>query len=244
MAQYIAFFLLLLAAFIRGYSGFGFAVIAIIALNLILNPVQSVPVVLALDILCSLGLARQAIKQFDRQTFWYLCIGSVFGIPIGLCVLFYVPAIWLKLAISIVILFMLIVIALNWRIQNNHNVKAAVYFGFGSGLATASASIGGPIVLIYMLSSSLSSAAQCSTLILFFLLTEPISLLGDYFVGTIDSSAILWFVKFFLPVLIFVLFGQWVFNRYPVTSFRNISLPIIGAVAMLGIWSSVNQLIS
>lgn len=55
--------IVIFAAVVRGYSGFGFAVIAVVGLNLFFKPQQSVAIVLSLDLICSLNLWRQAVKQ-------------------------------------------------------------------------------------------------------------------------------------------------------------------------------------
>lgn len=47
MTSITAFILLLLAAFVRGYTGFGFAVIAVVGLDMFMDPVQSdIPIII------------------------------------------------------------------------------------------------------------------------------------------------------------------------------------------------------
>ena len=78
------------AGVVRGYSGFGFAVISVIGLNFFLEPKQSVAVVLSLDLICSINLLKKAINQANFETLKKLTIGSLLGIPIGYtCLLLY-----------------------------------------------------------------------------------------------------------------------------------------------------------
>jgi len=53
------------AAVVRGYSRFGFAVITVVGLILFFEPQQSVAITLSLDLICSINLYNQAIKQAD-----------------------------------------------------------------------------------------------------------------------------------------------------------------------------------
>lgn len=58
--------LMLLAAFaglVRGYSGFGFAMILALGLLSVRSPADVIPVVLLLDLLCSAGLWPRALRD-------------------------------------------------------------------------------------------------------------------------------------------------------------------------------------
>ena len=55
----------LVAAIIRGYSGFGFSMIATTSMTLVLPPVEVIPVVLVLEILASSWLLPRVWKQID-----------------------------------------------------------------------------------------------------------------------------------------------------------------------------------
>ena len=56
------------AGIIRGYSGFGFSMIATTSLTLVLPPVEVIPVVLALEILASASLLPRVWKQIDWKS--------------------------------------------------------------------------------------------------------------------------------------------------------------------------------
>ena len=59
----------IIAGIVRGYSGFGFAVIAVVGLNFFFEPQHSVAIVLSLDVICSLNLFKQAFKEADYPVF-------------------------------------------------------------------------------------------------------------------------------------------------------------------------------
>jgi uncharacterized membrane protein YfcA len=55
------------AGIIRGYSGFGFAMVAVTSISLVLPPAHVVPIVLILEVLASIRLVPQVWKDID----WY-----------------------------------------------------------------------------------------------------------------------------------------------------------------------------
>jgi uncharacterized membrane protein YfcA len=54
------------AGIIRGYSGFGFAMVAVTSISLVLPPVQAVPTVLILEVLASIGLVPHFVLTLCR----------------------------------------------------------------------------------------------------------------------------------------------------------------------------------
>ncbi len=228
------------AAFIRGYSGFGFAAFAVVGLNFFLSPQQSIPIVLGLDVICSAPLLKQAMRQADIPTLKRLTLGAVIGTPIGLALLLLVPGEILKILICITILIFSAFLILNIRIKNTDKTPAKYGFGLLAGTGTSAASIGGPIVVCYMLSSSLTATVQRATMIMFFIISESVSLGGLFMSNLIDLEVIKLIAILLIPSLIAVRVGQYFFNKKPPKSLKHFALPIISTVAILGISASIH----
>lgn len=224
------------AGIVRGYSGFGFAVIAVIGLNLFLAPAESVPIVLGLDFICSIGLLRQALKQAHIDTFKTLVAGSMVGIPIGLLLIYIVPATWLKIAICSFVLILVALLLQKPKPLHKDSVKRRFVTGIASGTGASSASIGGPMVLFYILSSPLDVTTQRATMILFFIASDLMALVG---LGLSQSSSnhfvflhLAWLI---IPTLAGVKIGQYLFNKQPPKSFKTLSLPLMVMIAVIGL---------
>lgn len=232
-----------LAALVRGYSGFGFAAIAVVGLNFFLPPQQSIPVVLGLDVLCSVGLWKQARRQADIATFKILTFGSLAGIPVGLSLLILIPEHKLKLLICLVVLLLSLILLFDFKLQSSEGVKAKLSFGMASGVGTAGASVGGPMIVYYMLSSSLVPSAQRATMILFFIVSEVLALGALFCSGFVDMQIATLLVNLLPATFVAVRIGQWLFNRYPPKSLKHFALPIMVFISVLGISASIEQLI-
>ncbi|MDB1126016.1 sulfite exporter TauE/SafE family protein [Vibrio algarum] len=234
----------MLAALVRGYAGFGFTAIAVVGMNFFLSPQQSIPVVLGLDVLCSVGLLRQAIRQADMSTFKVLTLGSILGIPFGLSLLVLIPEEVLKLLICIAILLFSMVLIFDFRLRSAEGMATKLSFGMASGVGTAGASVGGPMIVCYMLSSPLTPSAQRATMILFFIVSELLALVALFAGGLVDVHILTMLASLLIPTLVIVRMGQWLFNRYPPKSLKHFALPIMVMVSILGISASIKQLIA
>ena len=229
---------IIFAAVVRGFSGFGFAAIAVVGLNFFLEPKQSIAIVLSLDLICSLNLWRQALKQADFTTLKNLIVGSVLGIPIGYFFLITIPAEALKLIICFSILGLAMLLFSNFRPFNADRMRTKIGFGLASGAGTASASIGGPMIVYYMLSSNLSTSSQRATMILFFIASEVLTVITLIAGGLVDSTLPKALLILVIPTLICVRYGQHLFNRKPPQSLKSFALPIMVTVAVMGIINS------
>ena len=117
------------AGIVRGYSGFGFAVISVIGLNLFLDPKQSVAIILSLDLICSLNLWQQAIKHADFETLKKLTLGSLLGIPIGYACLILIPSEILKALICLVIIVLSLLLLSSYRPFDTGKTATKLAFG-------------------------------------------------------------------------------------------------------------------
>ncbi|MFT7053978.1 MAG: putative membrane protein YfcA [Psychromonas sp.] len=232
------------AAVVRGYSGFGFAVISVVGLNFFFEPQQSVAIVLSLDLICSLNLWKQAVKQADFPALKKLIFGSILGIPIGYCFLLWLPAETLKLLICFGILALAVLLFSSFRPFDADKTTTKVGFGVASGAGTASASIGGPMIVYYMLSSNLTTSAQRATMILFFIASEALAVSTLITGGLVDETLPKALLILIIPTTIAVYYGQYLFNRRPPQSLKSFALPIMVVVALLGIANSAVTLLT
>lgn len=226
---------IMFAGVVRGYSGFGFAAVSIVGANLFLEPRQSVAIILSLDVFCSIGLFKAAIDQADYKTLKNLIIGSILGIPVGYSLLLMIPADILKLLICCAILALCLLLFVEYKPFNADKAVTKLGFGLASGAGTASASVGGPMIVYYMLSSDLSTSAQRATMILFFITSELLALITLIAGGTTDMLVLKAVLILVLPTLIAVRYGQALFQRKQPQSLKSFALPVIISVSVLGI---------
>ena len=77
-------FATLVAAFVRGYSGFGYSAMVIAAASLVTNPLNFVAVVIVAEMLMTAQAWRGVGPDVDWKRVRWLLLGAVVGLPLGL----------------------------------------------------------------------------------------------------------------------------------------------------------------
>jgi len=201
------------AAVVRGYSGFGFSLLAITSLSLLLPPAETVPSIFMMEIAASLHLLPGVWREIHWRSLLWLGIGCLIGTPAGVYALAHVPAAPMTLALAVFVLFSAALLARGYVLKSHPGPVATLATGTASGLVNGSFGMGGPPVILFFFSSPAGAAAGRASIIAFFLLTDAIGLAWQASEGLLHLVT-LWRALLFLPALIG---GVWLGNR----SFRN-----------------------
>ena len=94
---------ILVAAVVRGYSGFGFAMIGVAGISLTAPPDVAIPTVLILEVFVGLLLLPPVIRQIEWRPVLTLLAGALVLTPVGAVVLIHIPADLARVGIAIVI---------------------------------------------------------------------------------------------------------------------------------------------
>lgn len=176
-----------LAAATQQLSGFGYALMAVPLLTLILGPKDAVA-------LCSLsGVAGTALMAWrlrarvDRSIVRRLILGAAVGMPIGIVALRRVPADPLQVAMAVVVLAAVALLATGFRLKSeSHRTEAAA--GVVSGMINTSVGVGGPPVVLVLQAADLEQHTFRATTVTYFLLSNFIALPLFFASGVVDSS--------------------------------------------------------
>src|SRR5437868_10274848 len=83
--------LVLLAAIVRGFSGFGFSLLSITAISLFMPAKEIVPSIFLLEVAASLNLIPSIWRDIDWRGIGFLLLGYVVGLLPGIYALVYAP---------------------------------------------------------------------------------------------------------------------------------------------------------
>ncbi|MBF6616964.1 sulfite exporter TauE/SafE family protein [Pollutimonas thiosulfatoxidans] len=161
----------------RGFSGFGAGLLMAPVFSLLMSPTDVVVLVLSLNLLTTFQMLPDALRNVDWRLVARLFVPSLLGLPIGLAMLHMVdPAVMRKTIAVIVILVALLMLA-GWHYRGRRGLVQDTAAGALSGVMTAIAGIGGPPVILYMLSDrSLPMAVLRAVSLVYFSMAQVATL--------------------------------------------------------------------
>ncbi len=225
---------ILVAAFVRGYSGFGYSAMVISASVLVMDPLDMVAVVVVLEMLMSAQAWRGAWPAIDWRRVGWLLGGAVIGLPLGLWALTAVSEDVARAAIAGYVLVMCGVLLAGWRLRAE--VKGPVNGAMGviSGIANAPGMAGLPVVAFFA-AQPMAPAVFRATLIAYFPLLDIYSapVYWAYGMVTWDTA---WAALVAIPL---TLFGNWLGGRHffgtDPKDFRRFAIIVLAGLAVLGL---------
>ncbi|CAN5549576.1 sulfite exporter TauE/SafE family protein [soil metagenome] len=202
-----------LAAIVRGYAGFGFSLLAVVSLSLLMPPETFVPSIFVMEIAASIHMLPGLWRAIHWRSLMSLIAGCIVGTPFGVWLLASVPAPPMQVALAVFVLIVTGLLWLDFSWKAMPHPAAATAIGAASGLLNGAFGIGGPPVILFYFASPAGHIAGRASLIAYFMLTDMIGLAFMLRQGLITTSIVTQSLLF-LPALVA---GVWIGGR----SFRN-----------------------
>lgn len=223
------------AGVIRGYSGFGFAMVAVTSISLVLPPSVVVPIVLILEVLASIRLIPQVWKDVHWYSLRWLLAGSLVATPFGVYLLANVPAQPMRIAISLLVLAAAVLLMRGWAWQRMPGRPLILTTGVTCGLLNGAAAIGGPPVILLYLSSPAGMTVSRASIIAYFFGIDTMSLTMASLQGLATPQTLLMASICVLPLLVGIAVGSRFFDRVDEASFRRHVLILLVALSLAGL---------
>ncbi len=142
------------AGLVRGFAGFGTALIFLPIASQIIDPVVAVAVLIAMDIIGPAPAIPAALRDGHPRDLMRLIGGLVLALPLGFMVLFSVDPSVFKLAVSLISLAMVAALVLGLRYHGALSPRLIWATGGLAGVLGGAAGIPGPpVILLYMAST-------------------------------------------------------------------------------------------
>lgn len=227
----------LLSSFTMGFAGFGFALVSVPLLSLMV-PVQEA---VALQFPFCLLLFAYSAWHYHRHAPWRhmkpLLAGTIVGLSIGTFLLFHLPEVMLKKVLAV---FIAVVVLLNllpasrvWTRRLIRTQWCGIVWGLISGSFLGAYTIGGPPAALYIFSVSSDPYTAKSFLASFF--TAQLGLMAIVYASTgVLTLDYLHTSLLFTPVVIFgTVLGFWAFGRTSNRFYRRAVDTMLLATALL-----------
>ena len=235
----VAFISVFGAGIIRGYSGFGFAMVAVTSISLVLPPAQVVPLVLVLEVLASVKLVPQVWKDIDWYSLRWLLAGSLAATPFGVYLLSTLPAEPMRIFISAVVLAAALLLLSGWAWRRMPGRPLILSTGVACGLLNGAAAIGGPPVILFYLSSPAGVTVSRASIIAYFLGIDVMSLMMASIQGLTTVKTLTMTALCLVPLYLGVTLGSRMFIRADQESFRRHVLILLILLSIAGLLRAI-----
>lgn len=167
----------LLAGAVRGFSGFGSALVFMPVAAVAVPPLWAITIMTTMDLLGPLPAVRKAWPALVPRRLVPMVAAMVAGLVPGLWLLVRVPPEALRWAISGLALALVVPLAAGWRLRRARGTGSAVAVGGVSGLLAGITGLAGPPAIVYFLASPLP-APEARANLMFYLLAVDIAMLA------------------------------------------------------------------
>ena len=206
MNQFIIGLIFFFTSLVYSTFGFGYAMISIPLLSLVLALKTAIPLSLLMGLGISCYLVISSYKDIKPKQILYLLIGSAMGVPFGVFTLKNTSPEILEIAINAVIITSAIILFLKQskNIISVNTKLITILIGFLSGFLGASTGISGPPVILYGLNQKWEKKAFRGNLLTYFAIWGIYTNIGYFLIGLVNFAT---FFKYIIPSSIGLIFG-------------------------------------
>jgi len=148
-----------LAGLVRGFSGFGAAMIFLPLASALRAPEIAVPLLFLVDSLATLPITVASFRRCEWAEILPLLAGATLTIPFGVALLVATDPLVMRWAISLLILAAVSALAAGWRLRRKLPLLGTAAVGAAAGVTGGAAGLAGPPLVLFWLGGQ-SSAAQ------------------------------------------------------------------------------------
>ena len=157
--------IVVLAGFIRGFVGFGAALIIVMTLSVTLGPLAAVPIAVLSGLPSMIQLLPNAVRFAERRFVIPFGLASFAAAPFGAWVLVSLDPAVIKMATSAFVLAMVAMLHRGWRLARRPGPAVLLAAGAAAGFVQGAASVGGPPAVVIALSSTGTAQQQRANVI-------------------------------------------------------------------------------
>jgi len=220
---WIAVGVTLVAGLMRGFAGFGSAMLMAPIFAILFGSAEMVVTIVAIELIVSLQLFPQVRSHANWKTLMPMSVDKgtiVTGVS------------------AIIVAFVLLMWS-GWRYRGRRSPAAAMAVGAVSGAMMATTSVGGPPVLLYLLSGEDPPAVNRANIVTYYFLTQFLLIAIVLATGVAGWDALVRAVVLF-PMMIL---GAWAGGRlfHGLASdrlYRNVALAILFSTGLFGLLRS------
>ena len=164
------------AGLVRGFSGFGSALIYMPLISAVYGPRVAAPTLLLIDTVCSCRSRSMRRRNAIRREVAWVSLSGFSSCRSASTALVYIDAMVLRWFIAALVLVALVVLVSGWRYHGKPTVAASLATGALSGFGAGAVQIGAPPLLVFWLGGANSAATVRANIMVYFILQAALTM--------------------------------------------------------------------
>lgn len=231
----IAFAIATTSGVVRGFSGFGSAMIYMPLIASVYDPRIAAVTLLLVDFTCSTPFAIPELRRCTWAEVIPISIAMAVTVPLGTWLLIVLDPTVLRWAIAIGVLTLVIVLMSGWRYRGPSTLPITAGVGLTAGIGAGAAQIAGPPVILYWLSRGNNAVTLRANLMVFFLFCGVVLIAVYAMQGLFTARPIALSLMFGPTYIAGVALGSLMFKRASDRLYRNVAYAICVLAALLSL---------
>lgn len=220
------------AAVVRGFTGLGFALIAITSVSLLYPLTTVVPAMVLLELIAGVHLFWTVRHDVHWTSIRPLMLGIAAGTPLGLYVLVNAPGAVLALALGVFTTAVGLILLRGFTLPRIPGTAGALAAGATAGATNGAFGIGGPPIFLFYLSSPAANAVSRASIIACFLGMDLIYLPLLLAAGMMTQQAVTFAAALAVPLVAGIALGGWLLRFASPEAYRRM---VLWLVVVLGV---------
>ena len=223
------------AGLVRGFTGFGSALIIMPAASSVLDPFAALAFLTVVEFWGPLPNLPAALREGERREALRLLLGAAIGLPLGLWALSLLDPAVFGWSVSVIVLILLVLVMTGWRYGGTLSRPMVTAVGSLGGFLGGIAGVPGPPVIMLYMASALPIAVIRANFLLYLLGIDLLMIAMFLMFGLLDPLAItagLLCVPLYMAANVA---GAWLFDPQAERLFRAVAYIVIAASAILGL---------
>ena len=225
------------AALVQAATGFGFGLIAVSVLLIVLNSSAAIQVAIMLSLLIALILVPSLRSFVDRRLLRLFVIGAGVGVPLGVVIFLVIDLILLKVLTGLVV--MISVLFITGRVGGRANMLSTpssrvrdLTVGIMAGIMNASLAIPGPLPVARMVRLGATPETIRATILALFVFSYPVAITLQALMAGVSPATLKVTAALIPATLVGILTGRILASRITERMFIRITVVLLTATSL------------
>ena len=224
-----------ISGLVRGFSGFGSALIYVPLMAAIYEPRIAAVTLLITNSVASMPFTVGETRRCNWREVAPVSLAAIATIPLGVLALQYFEPVTLRWGIAILVLGLLAVMMSGWRYHVTPSVPVSVGVGLVAGIGAGAAQIAGPAAIIYWLGGPNSAATIRANLMVYFALLALASYVIYYLRRSVHRRRTVAVAAARTDLHRSMAFGAFLFKGASEHAYRRVAYAIIALSAVVSV---------